>query len=80
MAALARRRKVFNVDEAVLQALSFLSRDNRVPLDDLADQAFRDVLKKHKRPVSLKDALKQSARTVPANDPEPKRVVKRSKR
>ena len=37
-------------------------------LQDLADEAFRDLLKKHGRPVTLKEALRESARRLPAND------------
>jgi hypothetical protein len=29
---------------------------------ELADEAFADLLKKHNRPVDLKEALRQSAR------------------
>ena len=35
---------------------------------DLANEAFADLLKKYHRPVTLKDALKQNVRGVPAND------------
>lgn len=70
------KRKVFNVDERVLDALAFFARDRKVTLDDLADEAFRELLKRHKRPLSLKAALQASARTLPANDPGPKRVAK----
>lgn len=80
MVASARRRKVFSVDPRVLQALTFFARDSDVSLDDVADEAFRDLLRKHKRPTSLKDALKESARTVPANDPEPSVRKKRPAR
>jgi hypothetical protein len=31
-------------------------------LQELADEAFRDLLEKHHRPTDLKSALKQSAR------------------
>jgi hypothetical protein len=65
----SKRRKQFNVEERLLQALDFYARDAKVSLDDAADEAFRDLLKKHKRPLSLKDALKESARVLPANDP-----------
>jgi hypothetical protein len=37
-------------------------------MQELADEAFRDLLKKHGRPTSLKDALRQSTRQLPAND------------
>ena len=46
-------------------------------LQELADEAFRDLLKKHGRPVTLKEALKASARRVPANDPTPRSGNKR---
>lgn len=39
---------------------------------ELADEAFADLLVKHKRPASLKDALRESARRIGAND-NPKR-------
>ena len=75
----SKKRKVFSVDGQLLNALASLSRDTATPLDDLADEAFRDLLKKHKRPLTLKAALQESARTVPANDPGPKRPrVKKS--
>ena len=35
---------------------------------ELADEAFRDLLKKHGRPTGLKEALRQSTRAIPAND------------
>jgi hypothetical protein len=38
---------------------------------ELADEAFADLLKKHHRPVTLKEALRESARRHPANDPVP---------
>jgi hypothetical protein len=37
-------------------------------LQELADEAFGDLLKKHRRPVTLKDALRQSERLHPADD------------
>ena len=37
-------------------------------LQELADEAFRDLLRKHNRPVTLKEALRQSARRLPPND------------
>ena len=43
-------------------------RDSMKSLQELADEAFRDLLRKHQRPVTLKDALRQSARRLAAND------------
>lgn len=75
-AADGKRRKVFSVDARLLDALAFFSRDSKAALDDIADEAFRDLLKKHKRPLSLKAALQESARALPANDAGPKRARK----
>ena len=35
---------------------------------ELADEAFADLLKKHQRPADLKDALRQSTQRIGAND------------
>jgi hypothetical protein len=39
----------------------------------LADEAFADLLGKYHRPTSLKEALRESARRLPANDDMPPR-------
>jgi hypothetical protein len=38
-------------------------------IQELADEAFRDLLKKHNRPTTLKEMLKASVRAHPDNDP-----------
>jgi len=58
-------------DDETWAALDLLARDSMQDFQDLADEAFADLLKKHQRPVSLKEALRQSARRAPANDPGP---------
>lgn len=60
-------RKLIQFDAPTLQALTLLARDRMQDFQELADEAFADVLKKHHRPVTLKESLKQSAR-LPAND------------
>jgi hypothetical protein len=65
----ARKRKVFAVDPRVLLALEGLARDREISLDALADEALRDLLRKHRRPATLMEALRESARAFPANDP-----------
>ena len=60
------KRIVF--DGETWQALHRLSLDSMKSLQDLADEAFRDLLKKHHRPTSLQEMLRQSARLHPAND------------
>jgi hypothetical protein len=38
-----------------------LAHDQMKDFQELADEAFRDLLKKHGRPASLKEALRRSA-------------------
>ena len=76
MAAPVRRRIAF--DAETWHALNRLSLDSRRRLQDLADEAFRDLLKKHRRPVALQEALRESVRMQPAND-QPKATVHRLK-
>jgi hypothetical protein len=47
-------------DEETWQALDLLARDRMMEFQELADEAFADLLRKHKRPVGLKAALRQS--------------------
>jgi hypothetical protein len=48
-------------DDETWLALDVLARDRMMDFQELADEAFRDVLKKHNRPTDLKSALRQSA-------------------
>lgn len=65
------RRKRVGFDPAVLQALELFAIDSGRSLQSLADEAFADLLHKYNRPTSLKEALKESARHLPANDDLP---------
>src|SRR5256884_4607063 len=60
------RRKLVEFDEETWQALDLLGRDSMKTLQELADEAFRDLLRKYDRPTDLKAALKQSARSPTA--------------
>jgi hypothetical protein len=60
------RRKLVEFDEETWQALDLLGRDSMKTLQELADEAFRDLLRKYDRPTDLKAALKQSARSSDA--------------
>jgi hypothetical protein len=64
-------RKRIAFDMETWHALDRLAKDRMVDLQDLADEAFRDLLKKHRRPVSVKEMLRESARSHPANDHDP---------
>ncbi|TMI98943.1 MAG: hypothetical protein E6G97_24400 [Alphaproteobacteria bacterium] len=59
-------------DPATWLALDVYARDSMKSFQELADEAFADLLAKHERPVDLKDALRRSTRRVGAND-NPKR-------
>jgi predicted DNA-binding ribbon-helix-helix protein len=48
-------------DDETWLALDVLARDRMMSFQELADEAFRDLLEKHHRPTNLKSALKQSA-------------------
>ena len=56
------RRKLIAFDEETWNALDLLARDSMATLQELADEAFRDLLRKHNRPTDLTTALRQSAR------------------
>ena len=64
-----RRRIEF--DAGTWNALDRLSKDRMASIQELADEAFRDLLKKHRRPTTLKEMLRDSIRSHPANDPHP---------
>ena len=48
-------------DEETWRQIDLLGRDQMKDFQELADEAFRDLLKKHGLPVDLKDALRRSA-------------------
>jgi len=48
-------------DEETWRQIDLLGRDQMKDFQELADEAFRDLLKKHGRPIDLKDALRRSA-------------------
>ncbi len=66
------RRKLIAFEADTWHALALLGRDSMKTLQELADEAFTDLLRKHRRPLTLKDALRDSMRMQPANDPAPK--------
>jgi hypothetical protein len=53
--------KRIQLDEETWQQLVLLGRDQMKDFQELADEAFRDLLKKYDRPIDLKDALRRSA-------------------
>ncbi|MBR0753966.1 hypothetical protein JQ604_17415 [Bradyrhizobium jicamae] len=70
-------RKLIEFDDDTFDKLKQLGRDRMGTLQELADEAFADLLKKHGVPIDLKDALRKSARLNAA--PEQTRAnIKRS--
>ena len=72
-------RKRIAFDPATWQALHQLSLDTGKSVEQLTHDAVRDLLRKHHRPVTLREALKASSRLQPANDPKPARYERRSR-
>lgn len=58
-------------DPVTFAALDLYGRDSMRTFQELADEAFADLLKKHGRPTDLKDALRKSARASGVNDNRP---------
>jgi hypothetical protein len=54
-------RKLIAFDEDTFDKLKQLARDRMGTIQELADEAFADLFKKHGIPVDLKDALRKSA-------------------
>ena len=57
MRAEKARRKIIEFDAETWQALHLLARDSMKTPQELADEAFGDLLKKHHRAVTSKEAL-----------------------
>jgi hypothetical protein len=64
-------RRRISFEPATFAALDRLARDRMSDIQELAEEAFRDLLKKHRRPTTLKEMLRESARSQPANDSHP---------
>lgn len=54
--------KLVQFDQETWNALDLLTRDTMKDFQELADEAFADLLKKHGRPADLKAALRQSVK------------------
>ena len=73
-------RKLIAFDDDTFDKLTQLGRDRMATIQELADEAFADVLKKHGIPIDLKDALRKSAASsktaAPTKTEEPEPVAK----
>lgn len=73
-------RKLIAFDDDTFDKLTQLGRDRMGTLQEMADEAFADLLKKHGVPVDLKDALKKSARQSRPEKPRAKPIVRNQTR
>jgi predicted DNA-binding ribbon-helix-helix protein len=53
--------KRIQLDDETWSELRMMARDRMMTFQELADEAFADLLKKHGRPVDLRAALRKSA-------------------
>jgi hypothetical protein len=72
------KRKLIEFTPEIWLALDLLAKDLGTSVQGLADEAFTDLLRKYRRPLSLKEALKESTRRLPANDDLPQGKRERS--
>jgi hypothetical protein len=70
-----RRRVEFEGE--TWHALNQLAHETGRTFQELTAEAFADLLRKHHRPATLRDALRQSTRLLPANDAKPVRYQRR---
>jgi len=56
-------------DDETWNAVDLLGRDRMMTFQELADEAFRDLLRKHGRPTDLKQALRRSLAGTAASAP-----------
>jgi non-homologous end joining protein Ku len=69
-------RKLIAFDEDTFDKLTQLGRDRMGTIQELADEAFADLLKKHGIPIDLKDALRKSVKVSSAPSKHPPKQKK----
>src|SRR3954469_21787041 len=67
--------KRVQIDDETWQALDLLGRDTGKAFQELANEAFGDLLRKHDRPIGLKAALRRSAGASATITPLPGRTA-----
>ena len=71
-------------DNETWASVDLLAKDRMQTFQELADEAFRDILKKYGRPASLKEALRRSAEAsaevIPFKRGAKKAAAKKKKR
>lgn len=72
--------KLIAFDEDTLHRLNELGRNRMATFQELADEAFADLLKKHNVPIDLKDALRKSVKAAGSSPAEPSKAHPRRAR
>jgi non-homologous end joining protein Ku len=74
-------RKLIAFDDDTFDKLRQLARDRMGTFQELADEAFADLLKKHGIPIDLKDALRKSVKLAaePAKKSKPPKVSRKTR-
>ena len=68
-------------DDETWASVDLLAKDRMMTFQELADEAFRDILRKYNRPFSLKEALRKSAGASAVVVPQKKaKKAKRAKK
>jgi hypothetical protein len=70
--------KRIQFDDWTWHELGLLARDRMMDFQELADEAFSDLLKKHGRPTDLKTALRESVKKTESKRPISKKGPSRS--
>ena len=70
-------RKLIAFDDDTADKLTQLGRNRMATWQELADEAFADLLKKHGVPIDLNDALRQSARGIATRMPAKQKAARR---
>jgi hypothetical protein len=60
--------KRIQFDDETWNTLDLLARDRMMTFQELADEAFRDLLRKHGRPTDLRQALRRSLVQTKSSD------------
>lgn len=72
-------RKLIAFDDDTFDKLKQLARDRMATFQELADEAFADLLKKHGIPIDLKDALRKSVRLAAETGGNGRRTSRKGK-
>ena len=76
--------KRVQIDDESWAALDLLAHERMMTFQELADEAFADLLRKHRRPVDLRAALRKSAgasaKVIPLQSGKAKPARRRSRK